>query len=462
MSTDPLMLPHLEKVKGDELKQLQKRTMILMQQDDEPSKFPGAQPVSFERRHLTPAEPGMRPGPSLIAHPYFAAEKTDGVRYMFLVLAGKGAFTIDRNFDMRRLPPMRFPTRQDANASLDATLLDGELIAERGGTGCPARDAAGNKRPRTDEGEGDGAQKKPPPRLRFLAYDACRVAGRALCDEPLRERLMAVRREVLSPRYKLAATEPSAFADEPFTVELKDFFELGHLPHIFSHVATAPPDSTDGMLYAFQDPIRNLSHGNDGIIFTPARDPYRPYTCPSLLKWKPANMNSVDFKLQTKWRKQSGFDRPQPRFFLCVATQGIIEPFCWITFNETDFARFASDPHADSRIVECVYDPSWRTVEYNPNDFDEKTWDNPRVVPGGWRYERIREDKKLPNDKNTVSSIFNSVRDGVTAPELLHTLRIPANPQIFAGAFAPPQNAAAAAPGTGAQPPPSNAAEELN
>ena len=32
--------------------------------------------------------------------------------------------------------------------------------------------------------------------------------------------------------------------------------------------------------------------------------------------------------------------------------------------------------------------------------------DNPRVTPGGWRFERIREDKKLPNDKSTVSSIL--------------------------------------------------------
>ena len=42
---------------------------------------------------------------------------------------------------------------------------------------------------------------------------------------------------------------------------------------------TAPPDSTDGMLYAFNDPLRKLSHGNDGIIFTPVADAYVPGTC---------------------------------------------------------------------------------------------------------------------------------------------------------------------------------------
>lgn len=66
-------------------------------------------------------------------------------------------------------------------------------------------------------------------------------------------------------------------------VERTGSFVRPQLPHIFSHVQTAPPGA--GILYAFNDPLRKLSHGNDGIIFTPARDPYRPYTCPSLLKW---------------------------------------------------------------------------------------------------------------------------------------------------------------------------------
>ena len=255
MSSDPLMLSNLEKVTGAELKQLQKRCMLLMQQDDEPQKFPGSQPVSFERKHLRASEEGRGNYVSLLASPYFAAEKTDGVRYMLLILGGKGAFTVDRNFDMRRLPPMRFPTRLDPNAALDATLLDGELIIERGGSGQPLENLTGKKRGADDgggssaadgggeggsgggsgeggegasgeSGEGGSAATRPDERLRFLAYDACRVAGKAVCDEPLRMRLMALRREVLTPRFKLAMTSPEAFAGEPFTLEQKDFFVL--------------------------------------------------------------------------------------------------------------------------------------------------------------------------------------------------------------------------------------------
>ena len=76
MSSDPLMLTALEKVTGAELKQLQKRCMILMQQDDEPTKFPGSQPVSFERKHLRASEEGQpRNYVSLLASRYFAASR---------------------------------------------------------------------------------------------------------------------------------------------------------------------------------------------------------------------------------------------------------------------------------------------------------------------------------------------------------------------------------------------------
>ena len=73
--------------------------------------------------------------------------------------------------------------------------------------------------------------------------DAVCVGGRKCCEDSLRKRLMLVRREVLGPRYALSLAEPSAFSGEHFVVELKDFFVLPQLPHIFSHVDVAPPGS---------------------------------------------------------------------------------------------------------------------------------------------------------------------------------------------------------------------------
>ena len=62
---DPLMLASLPKVADTELRGLQRECIRLMRLEDD--KFPGSQPVSFERRHLTPEdEEATRRGVSLL------------------------------------------------------------------------------------------------------------------------------------------------------------------------------------------------------------------------------------------------------------------------------------------------------------------------------------------------------------------------------------------------------------
>ena len=41
-----------------------------------------------------------------------------------------------------------------------------------------------------------------------------------------------------------------------------------------------------------------LEHDNDGLIFTVDDCPYYPGTCDQILKWKPIELNSIDFKLE--------------------------------------------------------------------------------------------------------------------------------------------------------------------
>lgn len=40
-----------------------------------------------------------------------------------------------------------------------------------------------------------------------------------------------------------------------------------------------------------------LEHDNDGLIFTIDEVPYYPGTCEQILKWKPIELNSIDFVL---------------------------------------------------------------------------------------------------------------------------------------------------------------------
>ena len=392
------MLPALETMKGVAKQSLQQLFLGLMELP-ETERFPGSQPVSFERKHLDGSDPN-----SPFRRFYYAAEKTDGVRYMLLVAGGRGAYMVDRNFEFRRLPAMHFPSRRRAYcaseaplAELSDTLLDGELVLD------------------TKSGGGGNA-------LRYLAYDACAVGGKALTQQPLPIRLLHARRELLAPRYR-AMHEGHDFSSEPFPIELKDFFEMGALEHIFEQVSTGEA-AGDGLLHAYKDPLRSLAHGNDGIIFTPVEDTYEDGTCRQLLKWKPAEMNSIDFQLATEWRGEVGEPNPTPRFKLRIASNGVLqqEPFGWITFPPNgpySHDRFAADADADRRIVECVWDAELDCFEYAEGD---PTWDNPIICRGGWRCERVREDKDLPNDKRVVQSVQQSAQDGVTKEQLMGRL----------------------------------------
>jgi hypothetical protein len=63
-------------------------------------------------------------------------------------------------------------------------------------------------------------------------------------------------------------------------VFMKDVFEVWQAPYLFKVI-----DHEKGILL----------HENDGLIFTIDKCPYYPRSCPEIMKWKPAHMNTVDF-----------------------------------------------------------------------------------------------------------------------------------------------------------------------
>ena len=109
----------------------------------DPSRFPGPQPVSIERRHF----------PLLTQQPYFVCEKTDGVRYL-LASTGDGVFLVNRAFATSKVQGVRIPKD---------TLLDGELVKTRTG------------------------------KTLFLVFDAVWVKGEDLKSLPLDKRLEKAR-----------------------------------------------------------------------------------------------------------------------------------------------------------------------------------------------------------------------------------------------------------------------------
>jgi len=68
---------------------------------------------------------------------------------------------------------------------------------------------------------------------------------------------------------------------EPFSVRKKEFWDVA-----------------DTYKLTEEKFKKMLAHEPDGLIFQPSRTPYKCGRDDTVLKWKPASMNSVDFRLK--------------------------------------------------------------------------------------------------------------------------------------------------------------------
>ncbi|XP_022747225.1 mRNA-capping enzyme-like isoform X3 [Durio zibethinus] len=135
--------------------------------------------------------------------------------------------------------------------------------------------------------------------------------------------------------------------------------------------------------------IPKLSHEADGLIFQGWDDPYVPRTHEGLLKWKYAQMNSVDFLFEI------GSDDHQHLFLYERGRKKLMEG------HRVEFRDVSDPPPSFSgKIIEC----SW--------DLDQQVW----------VYMRIRTDKSTPNDFNTFKKVMRSIRDNITEEIVLNEI----------------------------------------
>ncbi|CAE7212746.1 TTF2 [Symbiodinium sp. KB8] len=205
--------------------------------------------------------------------------------------------------------------------------------------------------------------------LRYLVYDAMHICGEDLTHRTLIYRLQKALYEVILPKEQLSALRGSA---DNVQLMLKDFFELWQLGEVTAIASELP-------------------HGTDGLVFTPVMVPYVPGTVPALLKWKPAEMNTVDFKLQVI---QEGDSTRNMHVKLLVGFKQrdawqVKHTGHWLAKMGDMFKKLREDPAAfDGKIAECKWNASAKT--FTPSDqlkfTVNGTWED-----GGWVLQRLRE-----------------------------------------------------------------------
>ncbi|CDS07219.1 hypothetical protein LRAMOSA09742 [Lichtheimia ramosa] len=330
-------------------------------------KFPGAQPVSFGSEQLKELE----------REDYFVAEKSDGVRCLALLSVDEEkrpkVYLFDRKSNFHVVDNIRFPIPQDPKfrKCLTDTIIDGELVLDK---------------------EPDGTTQ-----LRFLLFDCLVIMKKILTSRDLMKRLGYLKNDVIRPHQNMLKQNPDMAKYLPFQVAFKEQQFTYHLDTVFNQI------------------IPTLKHGNDGLIFTSVNAPYTLGTCDKMIKWKPANENSIDFKIHLKF---PGSSLPgvldynaTPRIDLLV-WQGD-DRYCYFNqlgITDSEWKRiFGTIPvkKLEGRIIECNYDPEIQ------QQYD---------LPSPWRFMRFRDDKPDGNHQSTVDKVLRSIRDGVSKDELIEKI----------------------------------------
>lgn len=198
-------------------------------------RFPGPNPVSLDSSHF----------PALASEPYYACEKTDGVRMLMVCCrvepGAPGAPPVNLVALVDRAHAWYvFPLRHVPRAMFQGSLLDGEL--------------AWNKA----RGAWD-----------YLIFDAVTVSGIPVLYAPLPDRLAAVDRALRAYR---------GAPDDPAAVRIKAF------------VPCTKADDVRLLLCAAQ-----LSYDVDGLILTPALAPVTYGRHMRMFKLKHGSKHTVDF-----------------------------------------------------------------------------------------------------------------------------------------------------------------------
>ncbi|KAI9803305.1 MAG: hypothetical protein M1825_002096 [Sarcosagium campestre] len=326
--------------------------------------FPGAQPVSFSRRHIK----------ALQSDDYYVCEKSDGIRCLLYFTGDTDGselhYLIDRKNDYYFLRGLHFPVPQDETMQNFhvGTLIDGELV---------------------NDTMKDGSTQ-----LKYLVFDCMMLDNKSMLHRTLDKRLAYFRDKVYTPYKELYEQYPEELEYLPFTVEFKKME--------FSY----------GIQMMFKDILPNLPHGNDGLIFTCRTTPYKFGTDEHILKWKPAEENSVDFRLNLDFPLRDPDSEEEAEGETEQKPDWDAMPALLLSANHGN---------KDYRVFGTMYmtEQEWVDMKGMGIPLEDTIVECAQDDRGRWRFLRFREDKKDANHISTVKSVMESIEDRVGEEELI-------------------------------------------
>ena len=248
---------------------------------------------------------------------YVVCEKTDGVRHALVCTLFKGKKVCALLNRNLEVTPVQL---NFPNSASKGTVLDGELI------------------------EGN----------RFLVYDGMSVSGENIMGLDFLKRIEKVGMFIKG----IMKTKK-----DRIKIKLKNFFVK---------------DDTQELVKKY---IPSLKYKTDGLIFTPIFETVKLGTHESMFKWKPRDMNTIDFQL--KWRED--------RWGLYIQDRGVL-------IFQSQIQHIPGDEWLkEDNIVECQY-----MVD------DQIPW---------WKPVGLRTDKNYPNNRRTFYRTLVNIKENIQEQE---------------------------------------------
>ncbi|KAG7717926.1 hypothetical protein KL949_003200 [Ogataea haglerorum] len=348
--------------------------------------FPGSQPVSFAREHLT----------TLKTRDYLVCEKSDGLRCLLLVMINEdtgeeGTFLINRENQYYIVPGFHFPrTSKNFDSSHNGTIVDGELVWSRN--------------PVTGIKE-----------IRYLIFDCLAMDMNSVMHKNLWKRLYHAQHEFHKPYMDLRRTFPDACAQFPFKLDFKNMTQPYKIRKIFQE-------------------MKNLTYVSDGLILTCCDTPYIPGTDSNLLKWKPAEENTIDLKLKLEFPVYVDESLPKHdpnREYYDYDATPTIKLYVWKGKEETEDESIEDNiQRNDGEYVNSfsgyeewgqltITDEEWEELKKTGESFNGRIAEVRRNEKCEWKLLRFRDDKIHGNYISVVSKVLKSIDDSVSKEELI-------------------------------------------
>lgn len=388
------------------------------------NRFIGTHPISLDRRNIH----------NLKENNYVVCEKTDGVRYLLIILNDGSIYLHGRkmSFDKKTnqkelqffIPNIKIPLNfQIKNSPLKIRFLfDGELVV-------------------------DTYQKKK--EIKFLIFDTIISESQTVFFDDYIMRLEDSRKFLSLLKFsKCLINSLDNVTSKYFNYEknqprikmsLKDFFNL------------------EDCQFLLEVYLKHLPHKQDGLIFTRIDCPYKSGLNEGILKWKDSTKQSIDFLLKNNNNFKNFFvldlylisyDKKYKKNSLVL--------FDFMVVNQETYEKIANNMNkAKGVITECVFNEEldnkfvksiftqypdyyvdflWDQAIYSQksNFFAKKTFENninfyiSNNFKGGWQFygEGWRLDKDDPNALKVGKSIMDAIREPIDLKYLLDFIRV--------------------------------------